>query len=237
MSAIIDEWIACGLVISYMDGKTIVLFFKGFAQNQIGMRYEREPESNFAPPPGYARTKSGLTNSNTPVEPPKNSVAGTLPEDCRQTAGRLPPEEKRREEKRREERGGKLPADDGKPPSAPQQRQSSSKPERKSGTVTHFDARKLDTNGLLPKNSGKTLIEIWREAFTWMPTAAQIRDMNERVTDSAKWRQITTDCALKGFRSYTNVIDVYLNGWRNALEAAIPHKAVSGDIGLNMGAI
>lgn len=58
---IIDEWIANELVVRYQDGKNTVLFFTGFADNQSGMRYDREAESDFAPPPGYIRTNSGLT--------------------------------------------------------------------------------------------------------------------------------------------------------------------------------
>ena len=99
MKTIIDEWSASGLIISYVDGKTTVLYFKGFTQNQIGMRYDREPESQFSPPPGYARSKTGLTKD-------AGQIAGRLPEVCRQSAGSLPPEEKRREENKREENNG-----------------------------------------------------------------------------------------------------------------------------------
>lgn len=107
MPAIIEEWLAGGLVSRYMDGKVAVLFFKGFTQNQIGMRYEREPESQFAPPPGLTRTSTGLQKEESaallPPQPAaevppaaedkKNDIAhecGELPEDCRQSAGSLP---------------------------------------------------------------------------------------------------------------------------------------------------
>lgn len=52
----IEEWISTGFVTKYMDGKTPVLFFKGFAKNQSLTHYDREAPSSFAPPPGYYRT-------------------------------------------------------------------------------------------------------------------------------------------------------------------------------------
>jgi len=72
--AIIDEWVASGLVIRYASGKTIILFFKGFIKNQQGMRYDREGASTFPVPPGYQRTTSGLIRTDKPNDnqtPPK----------------------------------------------------------------------------------------------------------------------------------------------------------------------
>ncbi|HSG61649.1 MAG TPA: DnaD domain protein [Pseudomonadales bacterium] len=63
--SLVAEWIATGLVEQYMDGKITVLFFSGFAQNQSGMRYDREAESDFAPPPGYSRCNTGLEATGT----------------------------------------------------------------------------------------------------------------------------------------------------------------------------
>lgn len=91
---IIDELVDSGLVLRYMDGKTVVLWFKGFTQNQIGLRYDREPASQFAAPPGFNRTKSGLRATDETLREP-------LPEDCRNNAGCLPEgiPPKRREDK------------------------------------------------------------------------------------------------------------------------------------------
>jgi hypothetical protein len=242
MKAIIDEWIAAGLVISYADNKTTVLYFKGFTQNQIGMRYEREPESQFAPPPGFIRTKDGLTKSSTPVTPQEstppttgNDPSGNLPAIFRQSSGNLPPEEKRREEKRMDARGGGMPADCN-PPIAPQPTKPFSKSDRRNGKATHFDQRQTATGGLLPKGTGKTPMEVWRESFAWTPTAAQIREMDENATDLMKWRKVTAECAIKAFRSYTNVMDVYLNGWRDPTEP-IPKQKVSGNLGVSLSSI
>lgn len=101
-------------------------------------------------------------------------------------------------------------ASNGKAPSAPR-----GSAQRTYGKVTHYDPRQVDKDGLLPKGSGETQIEIWRESFMWTPTAAQIADMNEKATDLDKWRKVTADCAVKGFRSYPNVMDVYMNGWKD----------------------
>ena len=60
MESIINEWIQFDFVQRYKDGKRDILFFKGFAKNQVNMRYEREGESAFHPPPGYIRAPNGL---------------------------------------------------------------------------------------------------------------------------------------------------------------------------------
>lgn len=80
MTRIVDEWIEAGFVIKYMDGKTPVLFFRGFHKNQALMHYEREGASAFAPPPGYHRTPKGLKPLDsddggeiTPPNEPKNN--------------------------------------------------------------------------------------------------------------------------------------------------------------------
>lgn len=104
---LISEWIKSGLVNAYKDSGDTVLFFVGFAKNQVGMRYNREPASTFAPPPGYRRTKEGMVQhgNNAPLpaqqpddidpedEPDCNENDGEpLPEECRKNAGRTPEE-------------------------------------------------------------------------------------------------------------------------------------------------
>lgn len=78
-----------------------------------------------------------------------------------------------------------------------------------------FDPRKLN-NDLWPKGTGKTPYEVYREAFAVTPTKFQINHMNENVTDLDKWRSVTQQCALKGWKSYDNVFDAYKNGFRNS---------------------
>lgn len=85
---IAQEWIDAGLVIRYNGARTPVLWFVGFQKNQTGMRYDREPPSQFAPPPGYYRDETGLQ----PIADPVMDNAGSLPEVCRKSAGKCPPE-------------------------------------------------------------------------------------------------------------------------------------------------
>ncbi len=108
---LVDEWLQCGLAIVYDDphhGQ--VLFLRGFGKNQGGLRYDREPESVYAPPPGWERTETGLQECTTPrpdntgsalarsqsapeiLEMPDNSQgnAEELPEERRSNAGSAP---------------------------------------------------------------------------------------------------------------------------------------------------
>lgn len=102
MGSIIDEWEQAGFVIRYQDGDTPLLFFPGFRKNQIGMRYDREPASEYAPPPGYVRGHDGLEQDGETVQakpvPPTSNQNGAHPptassndvDSGRQTSGRLP---------------------------------------------------------------------------------------------------------------------------------------------------
>ncbi len=103
MTAIIQEWIDSGLVISYQAGKVRVLFFKGFTKNQQGMRYDREAASLFPMPPGYDRGPDGLypvseDKPNKPKQGPRTDSgamsddSGKTPELLRQNSGTNPAE-------------------------------------------------------------------------------------------------------------------------------------------------
>ena len=56
---LIQEWLACGLVLAYETDDTRVLFFLGFRKNNK-IQYNKEGASQFPPPPGYHRTDDGL---------------------------------------------------------------------------------------------------------------------------------------------------------------------------------
>lgn len=60
MEYFIEEWTMVGLVTYYQSSEGPVLWFRGFAKNQMGLRYEREIPSVFPPPPGYKHTKTGM---------------------------------------------------------------------------------------------------------------------------------------------------------------------------------
>lgn len=93
----IEEWVSAGFVTRYMDGRTPVLFFKGFSKNQSLTHYDREAASSFAPPPGYHRTPKGLRplgddDGGSPTLPkqPKNpppSDARNTPDELRTDSG------------------------------------------------------------------------------------------------------------------------------------------------------
>lgn len=57
--ALIEEWVECGLVVRFGDGRP-VLFFPGFQKNQPRMLYKREQASQHPCPPGYRRAEDGL---------------------------------------------------------------------------------------------------------------------------------------------------------------------------------
>lgn len=84
MNAVIDEWISAGFVIKYTDGKTPILFFKGFCKNQALTHYEREGASQFPPPPGYHRTNKGL-------KPLSNDDGGDIPPSAPKPPKDAPP--------------------------------------------------------------------------------------------------------------------------------------------------
>lgn len=111
MGEIVNEWVEHDFVVRYKDGKRDVLFFKGFCKNQANMRYDREAESIFSPPPGYKRTERGLQIDDKSAggngaggsdSSATKSNAGVTPEQCRSNAGVTPDEEKLREDNLRE---------------------------------------------------------------------------------------------------------------------------------------
>ena len=71
----------------------------GFADNQVGLRADRETSE-------YPRPPDELPE---PTPQAKPHDAGTLPDDCRKDAGKMPAEEKLNESKRREGNTGKKP--------------------------------------------------------------------------------------------------------------------------------
>lgn len=90
--ALIDEWIRCGLVLRYERERGLpVLWFKGFAKNQGGMKYSEQAASKFPPPPGmYRDERKGLISleegdgaeecETTPTEQPRGNREATTGE-------------------------------------------------------------------------------------------------------------------------------------------------------------
>lgn len=101
MEAIIAEWVDSGLVISYVADDDTVLFFKGFAKNQTGIRYDREAESQYATPPGWHRNGNGLEPDEVPPPMPNRRTdnSGGTPDKLRSESGLTPPQIKVKQSK------------------------------------------------------------------------------------------------------------------------------------------
>ena len=81
-------WANADLIIAYDTPDGLALYFPGFAKNQVGFRYDREPASTIACPPGYVRTTAGLVPDGS------QQSSGNLPDNFRQSSGNLPAEVK-----------------------------------------------------------------------------------------------------------------------------------------------
>ena len=93
----VRAWAASGLVITYGTPDGLALFFPSFADNQIGLRYDREPASTIQAPPGYVRTPAGLVQESV------RQSSGDLPAEIQQESDDIPAEVKGKEVKVREE--------------------------------------------------------------------------------------------------------------------------------------
>ena len=130
MQSYIQEWTNSELIIWYEAKGDWWICFPNFAKHQVGMRYDREPESQIPPPPRCNTLDQALGSPQARPAPPcglgrdglaggqaTNSDcagddlgnilldAGILPPDCRQDAAMVPARCRlnRREENRREE--------------------------------------------------------------------------------------------------------------------------------------
>lgn len=84
MGEFIQEWVHVGLVACYDSDNGPVLWFKGFAKNQLGIRYDRETPSKFPPPPMLTPVDSVPPVSDIPPDTSDNCSphvrAGARPE-------------------------------------------------------------------------------------------------------------------------------------------------------------
>lgn len=75
MAGFIQEWTIAGLVLAYDTDDGVVLWFKGFTKNQLGLRYDRETPSKFSPPPDLSSVDSLRQESGKVPEASGSSVA------------------------------------------------------------------------------------------------------------------------------------------------------------------
>lgn len=88
MAVYIQEWAKAGLVTMYDSDEGPVLWFHGFAKNQVGLRYDREGVSKFPPPPGFIRNNSGMApaESQPNDEKPETDDDYTSADELRQNS-------------------------------------------------------------------------------------------------------------------------------------------------------
>ncbi len=106
MAGLIEEWLDADLVVRYLDNGQPVLFFPGFLKHQRLPHYDRETPSEFAPPPGYARTDQGLVlvekpapaAQPQPTPAPLRTDSGATPDQVRSQSGPTPPIKQQRVE-------------------------------------------------------------------------------------------------------------------------------------------
>jgi hypothetical protein len=138
---------AIGLVEWYeVDGESYIAF-PGFERNQVGLRKKREPSSDFPPP------------------------SGTLPDDCRQTAGSLPSEGKGSKGKGTQHKYAKAiaPSDWREPPKPILQIPTKGKPDR-------FDVT-------------EEMIKEWVESFPGLDVLGQLKRARQWCVDNPTKRK------------------------------------------------
>lgn len=90
MGEFIREWTHVGLVMTYDTDEGPVLWFRGFAKNQLGLRYDRETPSRFPPPPGYERGKDGIVVAEPPdTDSGSDGEAQPFGDSIRQESGNV----------------------------------------------------------------------------------------------------------------------------------------------------
>lgn len=83
MDGIVEEWKQAGLITVFETKIGPVFYFDSFHRNQVGLRYDREPESRIPLPDGFERTADGI-----------RQAANSTPEAVRQSSGNVPAQEK-----------------------------------------------------------------------------------------------------------------------------------------------
>ena len=217
---LINEWVNAGLVIRYNCKVGAVLFFTGFAANQTGMRYDREAESAFPPPPGWKRIANGIVpidgddpSDSGDVPPEENEPDGPTPAELRQNSGERVTEDQVqvKDQVKDQERGGEdqLVLDDPDGFDGPK----TTPPKKVYGTVTTGDARKFDADGLMPAGQGKNAVDVYREFYPDHPMAGQRQAIKEKIENLDLWREVVQAWLLAGYnmRNFEGMFDWYDN--------------------------
>ena len=194
-SSIIQEWVDTGLAQRYNGDRTPVLWFTGFQKNQNLMRYDREPPSRFAPPPGYYRTKTdGLRRigSDSDDFADEYEESGKLPDLNRTLTGKLPAEVEVEVEVEEEDQEGEAAA---LPPTHPPAPAPAVDVALDGGPVT--EKPDPSTVKAITKHPA---IAAYRETFLSFPSKAlMVQILNHGIDDLPRWSQAVTAWCQRGY--------------------------------------
>lgn len=222
MDSIIADWVQSGLVMRYATGNGDVLYFYGFHKNQIGMRYDREPESLLDIPPGFVRTPEGLAvaEDSRPPAAQEHTDGGEHPAIFRQSSGNLPPEcevevevevEVETEVEEKSAAAAPPPAETPKP-----------KPKRKKPEPKPED----DT----PKDADHPAVKIYRDLHKINPSKAQMQIIAQHDPPLDTWIRAVSTWAARGYnpKNVEGMLEWALNPAKMERNSGAPPGAVNG---------
>lgn len=212
MAEFIQEWAKAELVLMYDTEDGPVLWFKGFAKNQQGMRYDREAPSKFSPPP-----------SNNAPPPP-----APTPDELRTNSGNCLAEVKDQVEVKVE--GEPTPAHAPAP----------STTLLPAAKVLHYKSPYLVPNRFvdnrIPAGTGINAVEIYYERFSINQDGARLSAIKEDdlvacCKDLDKLREVVTAYSQTTYQpgNVKLILDWYRDGIPNkraAPDAAPPKKGI-----------
>lgn len=222
METIIAAWVQSGLVMRYETGNGDVLYFYGFHKNQIGMRYDREPESLLDIPPGFVRTPEGLAvaEESRPPAAQENTDGGEHPESIRQPSGNLPPEcevEVEVEVEVETEVEEKSAADAA--PVAPPQ------PKRRPSP-----RKKPEPQPETPKDADHPAVKVYRDLHKINPSKAQMQIIAQHDPPLDTWIRAVSTWAARGYnpKNVEGMLEWALNPAKMERNSGAPPGAVNG---------
>lgn len=229
LQAIIDEWVAVGLVVRFTSPEGPALFFVGFSKNNNLPHYERERPSRFPPPPGYYRTDKGMFPDGTlpPEKKSKKAKDDSLPESGESDNSILDEvqellqdsvpilgteEEEQEEDKDQDKDQGRERA----PARIASPREPASKEIRFKSP--HVDLRHF-VNGYVPPGKGTNAVEVYYERFSIHQDVARLNAIKEDdlatfCKDLEKLREVVIAYSRTAFQlgNVALILDWYRDG-------------------------
>lgn len=237
---IISEWVKACLVVAYDSPYGAVLYFKGFNKNQPNMRYDRESESLFPPPPGYYRNGNGIE----PLPPDSHRKPPQPPMPPSQPPTEVPTQENLPADELRQESGG-TPAELRQESGLIEVKLREDKV--KAATCAHAcegEPEKPLAAALPDVEKRKTFVRAYEKAWALTLTpylAEKIDDWCERVPIEA-WEFALHECAdnrktgnWKYFESILRRVEV--DGLPKVPEPVPKAQAISGQVSINFASV